>query len=187
MSMIKSSNLESLEDAIDESLIGDDNSKDLIASIQNTQTDLGLTDEALNEAITYIAGTSDVPKFMESFSIEKLKNITSIATISQVSRVPGLIKLLNEANNIILASGELRTLDIEDLTKFSKSVGDELNSILDHARKTMDSLQKMETTQTANQKLLDQLLNMPDEELLLMKEWMAAKHKEKEMLKNEDV
>lgn len=185
--MIKSSSIESLEDAIDESLIGSENSNDLLASAQNTQTEMGLTDEALNEAITYIAGTSDVPKFMESFSTEKLKNITAIANISQVSRVPGLIKLLNEANNIILASGELRTLDIEDLTKFSKSIGAELNSILENARRTMDSLQKMETTQTANQKLLDQLLNMPDEELLLMKEWMAAKHKEREVLENEDV
>lgn len=180
--MIKSSSTESLEEAIDNDIVND-----LSTAVQTSQTDLGLTDEALNEAITYIAGTSDTPKFMESFSVEKLKNITAVATISQVSRVPGLIKLLNETNNIILASNELSTLDIEDLTRFSKSLGDELNSILDNARKTMDSLQKMETTQTANQKLLDQLLNMPDEELLLMKEWMAAKHKEKELLENENI
>lgn len=173
--MIKSSQTESLEEAIDNDIINS-----LSNSVQNVQDKLGLDDESLNQAITYIAGTADAPKFMESFSIDKLKNITSVATISQVARVPGLIKLLNETNGLILSSNELASLDIEDLVKFSKSVGDEVNNILANARKTLDSLQKMESPPTSNQKLLDQLLTMPDEEILLMKEWMAARHKQRE-------
>lgn len=168
--MIKSTNTESLEEAIDNDIISS-----LQDSVKESQNQLNLTDDVLNQAITYISGAADVPKFMESFSVDKLKNITSVAMISQVTRVPSLIKLLNETNNAILASNELRTLDIEDLTKFSKSIGDELNTILSNARKTMDSLQKMESPKTGNQELLDQLLQMSDEDILAMKEFMAAR------------
>lgn len=170
--MIKSTNTESLEEAIDSDIVSS-----LQKAVEDSQNKLNLTDDILDKTITYIAGTSEPPKFMESFSIDKLKNITSVAMISQVSRVPGIIKLLNETNSAIMESNELRTMDIEDLVKFSKSLGDELNSILGNARKTMDSLQKMEMPPSSNQKLLDQLLQMSDEEIVAMKEYMASRKK----------
>ena len=73
---------------------------------------LGLDDDKLNEAIEYIASnTADVPKFMESFSTDKLKNITSIATIAQLARIPGLIKQINEINTIIINSNVYNSMD----------------------------------------------------------------------------
>lgn len=171
--MIKSTNTESLEEAID-----NDIASSLQKAVEESQNKLNLTDDILDKTITYIAGASDPPKFMESFSMDKLKNITSVAMVSQVSRVPGIIKLLNETNSAIMESNELRTMDIEDLVKFSRSLGDELNTILGNARKTMDSLQKMEMPPSSNQKLLDQLLQMSDEDIIAMKEYMASRKKD---------
>ena len=166
--MIKStSNMDDLdlgmEEALDTELNQDLNN--LALKDQSLNVGLGLTDEALNEAIEYMVG----------FSNEKLKNFTTVATVAQVARVPGLIKLLNETNALLFASNELQTMDMNDLTKLSKSLSEEVRLILDSARKTLDTLDKLDAPVSPNQQLLDKLLQMPDDEIRVMQEYLAGK------------
>lgn len=137
---------------------------------------LGLSDDKLNQAIEYIASsTSDVPKFMESFSTEKLKNITSIATIAQLARIPGLIKQINDINTVIISSGVYNSMEPVELIKMSNTLSNELRLILETSRKTLDTLNTLEAPVSANQKLLEQLLQMPEEDIIAMKQFVASK------------
>lgn len=137
---------------------------------------LGLSDDKLNQAIEYIASsTSDVPKFMESFSTEKLKNITSIATIAQLARIPGLIKQINDINTVIISSGVYNNMEPVELIKMSNTLSNELRLILETSRKTLDTLNTLEAPVSANQKLLEQLLQMPEEDIIAMKQFVASK------------
>lgn len=137
---------------------------------------LGLDDNKLNEVVEYLASSSsDVPKFVESFNKEKLKNITSIATITQLSRVPSLIKQLNEINSIIVQTNVYRNMEPADLIKTSNNLSNELRLILDTARKTLETLNTLEAPPSANQKLLDQILQMPEQDILAMKQFVESK------------
>lgn len=136
---------------------------------------LGLSDEALNEAIEYMSGAIDVPKYMEGFSNEKLRNVTTVATVSQVARVPGLIKLLNDTNALLFASNDLQNMNMNELTKLSRSLSEEIRLILDGARRTLETLDKLDAPVSANQQLLDKLLQMPDDEIRAMKEYIEGK------------
>ena len=156
------------------------NINDLNSHRLQGDVELGLSDNDLNEMITYMSGASPAPKSLESFSPNRLKDFTTLATISQVSRVPGLIKLLNETNALLFASSELQAMDMNDLTKLSKSLSEEIRLILEGARKTLDTLDKLDAPVSANQKLLDQLLQMPDSEIIAMKEYMANRQKRSE-------
>lgn len=176
--MIKStSNMGDLDVGMEEALDTELNQElnDLALKDQTLNVGLGLTDEALNEAIEYMAGATSAPRYMEGFSNEKLKNFTTVATVAQVARVPGLIKLLNETNALLFASNELQTMDMNDLTKLSKSLSEEVRLILDSARKTLDTLDKLDAPVSPNQQLLDKLLQMPDDEIRAMQEYLAGK------------
>lgn len=175
--MIKSSDIDSMEEAIDRSLSQDPLDTSSINQLGkiDPQVNLGLSDDALNEAIEYMAGAASTPKYMETFSNEKLKNFTTVATVAQVSRVPGLIKLLNETNSHLFASRELQTMDMNDLSKLSRTLSEEIRLILDSARKTLDTLDKLDAPVSPNQQLIEQLLQMPDEDIMAMKEFMANK------------
>lgn len=159
-----------------EELISQEREQNNIIDDMVLPVNLGLDDAKLNEAIEYIASsTSDVPKFMESFSTEKLKNITSIATIAQLARIPGLIKQINDINTIIISSNVYNNMDPADLIKMSNTLSNELRLILETSRKTLDTLNTLETPVSANQKLLEQLLQMPEEDIIAMKQFVESK------------
>ena len=178
--MLKSTDTTSIEEAIDKAQVPAELINDLNSHKLQGDVELGLSDNDLNEMITYMSGASPAPKSLESFSPNRLKDFTTLATISQVSRVPGLIKLLNETNALLFASSELQAMDMNDLTKLSKSLSEEIRLILEGARKTLDTLDKLDAPVSANQKLLDQLLQMPDSEIIAMKEYMANRQKRSE-------
>ena len=175
--MIKSSDIGSMEEIIDKSLSQDPLDPSSINQLGNIdpQVNLGLSDDALNEAIEYMSGATSAPKYMEGFSNEKLKNFTTVATVAQVSRVPGLIKLLNETNAHLFASHELQSMDMNDLSKLSRTLSEEIRLILDSARKTLDTLDKLDAPVSPTQQLVEQLLQMPNEDIVAMKEFMASK------------
>lgn len=163
-----------MEDQSVEELISQERDKEDLVEDVTLPVNLGLDDEKLNEAIEYIANsTTDVPKFMESFNNEKLKNVTSIAAIAQLARVPGLIKQINEINTLIIGSNVYSQMDPTDLIKMSNNLSNELRLILETSRKTIETLNTLEAPLSANQKLLDQLLQMPDEDIIAMKEFLA--------------
>lgn len=141
--------------------------------------DLGLDDDKLNEAIKYLgSATSDVPKYMESFNSEKLKNITAIATIAQMARVPGLIKQINEINATIISSNVYNSMDPTDLIKMSSSLSNELRLILETSRKTLDTLNTLDLPKSANQELLEKLLQMSDDDIRAMKEFVESRKRD---------
>lgn len=184
--MIKSTNIEnidlqhtSLEDSLDQ--LEDSSTQHELSSNPgevNILAGLGLSDEALDEAIQYFSSAAPAPKYMEGFSNEKLKNFTTVATVAQVARVPGLIKLLNEANTLLFSSNELQKMDMNDLTKLSKSLSEEIRLILDGARRTLDTLDKLDAPASPNQQLLEKLLQMPDDEIRAMQEYLKGKRGE---------
>lgn len=176
--MIKSTdNIDFQSKSIEEALNDNQIIESLATKAKLTDVNLGLSDNDLNEAIEYMSGAKDAPKYMEGFSNEKLKNFTTVATVSQVARVPGLVKLLNEVNSLLFASSELQTMSMKDLTSLSKSLSEEIRLILDGARKTLDTLDKLDAPISPNQALLDKLLQMPDSEITAMKEYLANKDK----------
>ncbi len=165
-----------MKDQSVEELISQERDKEDLVEDVTLPVNLGLDDEKLNEAIEYIANsTTDVPKFMESFNNEKLKNVTSIAAIAQLARVPGLIKQINEINTLIIGSNVYSQMDPADLIKMSNNLSNELRLILETSRKTIETLNTLEAPLSANQKLLDQLLQMPDEDIIAMKEFLAKR------------
>lgn len=164
---------QSIEELVDQQRNNQDtvDAKDIMLPV-----DLGLDDDKLNEAIKYLgSATSDVPKYMESFNNEKLKNITAIATIAQMARVPGLIKQINEINATIISSNVYNSMDPVDLIKMSNSLSNELRLILETSRKTLDTLNTLDLPPSANQKLLEQILQMPEEDILAMREFVESK------------
>lgn len=166
---------QSIEELISQEKEQDDAVKDVLIPVN-----LGLDDDKLNQAIEYIgSSTSDVPKFMESFSTEKLKNVTSIATIAQLARVPGLIKQINEINTAIISSNVYASMEPGELIKASNNLSNELRLILETARKTLDTLNTLDAPVSANQKLLEQLLQMPEEDIKAMKDFVASKKDKK--------
>lgn len=168
----------SLEEALDNVMVPLDLADEIDSHGLQGDVDLGLSDQDLNSMIEYMSGSvAAPPKSLEAFSPSRLKNFTTLATISQVSRVPGLIKLLNETNGLLFASPELHKMDMNDLTKLSKSLSEEIRLILDGARKTLDTLDKLDSPVSANQQLLDQLLQMPDSEIIAMKEYLNERNK----------
>ena len=142
---------------------------------------LGLSDQELNEAVEYIASsTQDIPKFMESFNKEKLKNITTIAAIAQLARIPGILKQINEINGIILKTNVYNNLEPEELIKMSNSMSNELRLILETSRKTIETLNTLDVPPSTNQKLIEQLLQMPEEDILAMREFVESKRHKNE-------
>lgn len=178
--MIKSSDLDNIDfqsKSIEEALSDNKIMEDIATKTKLVDVDLGLSDNDLNEAIEYMSGAKEAPKYMEGFSNEKLKNFTTVATVAQVARVPGLVKLLSEVNGLLFTSSELQTMSMKDLTQLSKSLSEEVRLILDGARKTLDTLDKLDAPISPNQALLDKLLQMPDSEIVAMKEYLANKEK----------
>ena len=69
-------------------------------------------------------------------------------------------------------------MDMNDLTKLSKSLSEEIRLILDGARRTLDTLDKLDAPASPNQQLLEKLLQMPDDEIRAMQEYLKGKRGE---------
>jgi len=148
-----------------------------IAPRKIEEVNIGLTDEVLDEAVKYMEGKQTSPKFLEVFKSDgnsRVKDFALVATTSQLARVPALIKLLNKVCQHLYSTEVLNDMDMKDLSALAKNTSAEIGSIIESARKTLDTIDRGSGLSGEYKDVLDSLLSKSPEELAGMKEFLGS-------------
>lgn len=139
---------------------------------------IGFSDDVLDKAIDYMEGKSQELDFLEKFKADnnsKIKDFALISTATQLARIPSLIKYLNNVYLYLYSANTLADMDSKDLSNLGRNLSSEINSIMESARKTIDSLEKSSGMSSEYKDLLDSLLSQTPEELAAMKDFLESR------------
>lgn len=150
--------------------------------------DIGFSDEKLDEAIDYMEGKTQSLDFLEKFKADnnsKIKDYALISTVTQLARIPSLIKYLNNVYSYLYASSSLSEMDSKDLVTLGRNLSSEISSIMESSRKTIDTIERSSGISSEYKDLLDSLLSQSPDDLKHMKEFLDSRKKGSEISKDD--
>lgn len=150
--------------------------------------DIGFSDEKLDEAIDYMEGKTQSLDFLEKFKADnnsKIKDYALISTVTQLARIPSLIKYLNNVYSYLYASSSLSEMDSKDLVTLGRNLSSEISSIMESSRKTIDTIERSSGISSEYKELLDSLLSQSPDDLKHMKEFLDSRKKGSEISKDD--
>lgn len=150
--------------------------------------DIGFSDEKLDEAIDYMEGKTQSLDFLEKFKADnnsKIKDYALISTVTQLARIPSLIKYLNNVYSYLYASSSLSEMDSKDLVTLGRNLSSEISSIMESSRKTIDTIERSSGISSEYKDLLDSLLSQSPDDLKHMKEFLDSRKKGSETSKDD--
>jgi len=142
------------------------------------QVNIGFSDDILDKAVKYMEGESQELDFLDKFKADnhaKIKDFALIATMAQLAKVPGLIKLQSNAYSYLFSQQVLGDMDPKDLSNLVNNLSKEMSVIMESSRKTIDSLERNSGIPSDYKELLDELLSQTPEELSSMKEFLQER------------
>lgn len=150
---------------------------DVVLEKRNELT-IGLTPEDIQALFDYIAGKGEKPLFVDKFMSDtegRLKEMSSIMTLLQLSRIPVLTALTNQVQERLFDPSNLYDMDSKTLSATMTNLNKDIMNILDVSIKTVQNNSQFGSLNNEYRKLLDSMMMLPADKLdkireLVMKE-----------------
>lgn len=157
------------ENKIPDNLVSEDNSystQPILAEREKLQ--LGLTPEDIKDLYDYMSGKAEKPLFIDRFTSDtegRLKDMTYMMNLLQMSSLPMLIALQSQVREKLYSRENLMSMDVKDLSASSANLTKEINSILSNSINTVQTFSSMGSLNSEYRKLLDRLMLLPEDKV----------------------
>lgn len=145
---------------------------------KRNQLSIGLTPEDIQDLFNYIAGKGEKPLFVDKFMADtegRLKEMSSIMTLLQLSRIPVLTAQVNQVQDRLFDPSNLYDMDSKTLSATMTNLNKDIMNILDVSIKTVQNNSQFGSLNNEYRRLLDSMMMLPADKLdkireLVMKE-----------------
>lgn len=129
---------------------------------------IGLTPEDIQALFDYIAGKGEKPLFVDKFMSDtegRLKEMTSIMTLIQLSQIPTLTAYRNQLMERLFAPENLYDMDSKTLSSTMSNISSDIMKILDTSIKNVQTVSQFGSLNNEYRRLLDGMMMLPTDKL----------------------
>ena len=115
-----------------------------------------------------MSGKAEKPLFIDRFTSDtegRLKDMTYMMNLLQMSSLPMLIALQSQVREKLYSRENLMSMDVKDLSASSANLTKEINSILSNSINTVQTFSSMGSLNSEYRKLLDRLMLLPEDKV----------------------
>lgn len=144
------------------------------------QLTIGLTPEDIQALFDYIAGKGEKPLFVDKFMSDtegRLKEMSSIMTLLQLSRIPVLTAYNNQATERLFDPSNLYEMDLKTLSSTITNINKDIMNILDVSIKTVQNNSQFGSLNNEYRRLLDSMMMLPADKLDKIRELVVKEDK----------
>ena len=170
---------------IPEEISGEDDEPQITNEIieQRNSLTIGLTPEDIQDLFDYIAGKKEKPAFVDRFMADaegRLREMTSIMTLVQLSQLPKITALRDQALERLFSPTNLYDMDSKTLSAMVSSLSKDIFSTLSISIDNIQTISQFGTLNNDYRKILDGILMLPKDKLDQVAEYIYKETPEKE-------
>jgi len=148
--------------------------------VKRNELTLGLTPEDIQDLFNYIAGKGEKPLFVDKFMSDtegRLKEMSAIMTLMQLSRIPMLTAYTNQVQERLFDPSNLYDMDLKTLSSTLTNLNKDITNILDVSMRTVQNNSQFGSLNNEYRKLLDSMMMLPEDKLEQIRELVMKEDK----------
>ena len=135
---------------------------------ERDELSIGITPEDIKDFYNYVAGKAEKPLFIDKFMADvegRLKEMTSLMTMSELSRLPIIAAYTNQLMDRMFSPENLYDMDLKTITSSLVNLNKYITNTLENSMKMIQTTSQYSCLNNEYRKALDGMLLLPPDKL----------------------
>ena len=139
--------------------------------VKRNELSIGLSTQDIQDIFDYVSGKGPKPPCIDRFSSDaegRLKDMTLIMSLVQLSQIPTLTALKNQVQERLFDPKNLYDMDSKTLSATMTNLNKDIMNILETSIKTVQTVNQFGSLNNEYRKILDRILMLPADKFELI-------------------